>query len=798
MRCILIGIKQKVEQMTIDEKIKMLSGANFWNTEAIERLDIPSMMLTDGPHGLRKQGGKADHLGLNASIPATCFPTAASLANSWDVNLAREMGEHLGREAANENVSVLLGPGLNIKRNPLCGRNFEYFSEDPFLSGQMAAGLITGIQSRGVSACPKHFAVNSQEMLRMTIDEIVDERALHEVYLEGFRLALKANPKTIMTSYNKVNGEYANENKVLIQDILRGRLGFDKLIVTDWGGNNDRVTALQVGNQLEMPSSGGITDIELKDALNAGEIDEQLIDQAVCDILELVYDTRAQMENLREENLRDFSVEGHHQKAVEIAEQSIVMLKNEMLPLPLNQTIGIIGDLGFTTRNQGAGSSLINPTKVVSGINAFSKSEYHLLGSERGYNRYGGRNRRKLKKALELAGKVDTVVMYVGLDESSETEGLDRFHMKIMENQIEVLKQVSQVNDNIILVLAGGAPIELGFEQYAKVILHGYLGGQGVSEGIVNIISGKTNPSGKLAETYPYKYEDVLSSKYFPGLESTSEHRESIFIGYRYFDTVGKPVRYPFGYGLSFTNFTYDNLKIDNQKITIEITNSGSVAGMEIVQMYIKPLKSKIFRANKELKGFAKVMLQPNETKTVQIEFEENSFKYFNTQTKEWETEVIDYQIEVGSNIDDIRAVGVIKTQTDKPQATDTIYVEKAVDVTKLYDREQLSGYFNLQREEITFFEFEKLCGRKLPQTHWNREQVLTLNDVIAQSEYQGILGKAIYKLLIFTNKLLLKLGQPIVANYIFFVVYMPFRQLSRFSGGKITENQVRKLLTKL
>lgn len=789
--------KHLIDQMTIDEKIAMLSGANFWNTKAVERLNIPSMMLTDGPHGLRKQGGKADHLGLNASIPATCFPTAATLANSWDVNLAEEMGALLGTEAVKEEISVLLGPGLNIKRNPLCGRNFEYFSEDPLLSGRMAGSMIRGIESKGVSSCPKHFAVNSQEKLRMTIDEVTDIRALHEIYLEGFRIALKEKPKAIMTSYNKVNGSYANESEYLIKETLKSRFGFDGLIVTDWGGNNDRVEALKVGNQLEMPSSGGITDVELKAGLDKGAITEQMINDAVADILDIVYTTKAGIADNYLAATADYDLDLHHAKAVEIAEQSIVMLKNQVLPLRPQTKVGLIGDFAYKPRYQGAGSSLIEPTKLESPREVFAKGDFEIVGTERGYRRYGQKSTRLAKRAVKLAAKAQYVVYYMGLDESSETEGLDRLHMRVLENQIDVLKQIHAVNPNIIIVLAGGAPIELEFEQYATAILHGYLGGQGVAEAMYNIISGKVNPSGKLAETYPLQWEDVLSSKYYPGNEATSEHRESIYVGYRYFETANVKVRYPFGYGLSYTTFAYSDLEVSPTGVKFKITNSGDVAGSEIAQMYIGHKASSIFRSKVELKGFEKVYLTPGETKQVVIEFDEHAFSYFNTQTDDWEQEVGTYSIAIGKNVRDIQLQAEIEL-VEKVENENQIEVKRFVPVTDLYDRDQLADYYDLSSGQIDRTQFERLYGQELPRSSWDRSLGLTLNDVIAQSEYQGILGKTIHKLLIFTNKLLLKIEKPIIANYIYFVIYMPWRQVSRFTGGKIKEKTVVKLLEKL
>lgn len=785
-----------ISSMTIEEKIKMLSGANFWNTESIARLDIPSMMLTDGPHGLRKQGGKSDHLGLNASIPATCFPTAATIANSWDPHLAYEMGTYLGREAVRENVSVLLGPGLNIKRNPLCGRNFEYFSEDPLLSGHMAAGLIRGIEELGISSCPKHFAVNSQEKLRMTIDEITDLRALHEIYLEGFRIALKAKPKALMTSYNKVNGHYANESEYLIKDTLKDRFDYKGLIVTDWGGNNDRVAALKVGNQLEMPSSGGVTDLELLEAYESGAISETLIDTAVADILDIVYTTKDGLARNEDEVVYNYDADKHHQKAIEIAQQSIVMLKNEILPLKARSKVALIGDFAFKPRYQGAGSSLIEPTRIDSANDVFKVGQFELVGIERGYKRFGQKSSRLMRKAVALAKQSEYVLFYMGLDESSESEGLDRTHMRIMQNQIDVLKQVHKVNQNIIIILAGGAPVELDFEKYGKAILHGYLGGQGINKAIYNIVCGKVNPSGKLAETYPNRLEDVLSSKYYPGNETTAEHRESIFVGYRYFETANVNVRYPFGYGLSYTKFTYSNLELDSAGVSFTITNVGDVFGSEVAQLYVSANNSQIFRSKIELKGFAKVKLEAGESCQVRIDFDEHTFSYFNIKTDDWEQELGHYTVSIGSNIRDIHLSDQIKLVSEVT-APKQIKVNRVVSTEGLYDRNTLSDYYDL-KASVSRNQFESLYGSTLPKSTWDRNKPLDLGDVIAQSQYQGKLGRAIYKMLMFTNKLLLKIEKPIIANYVYFLVYMPWRQVSRFTNGKVKEQTISKFLTKL
>ncbi len=771
-----------ISEMTLDEKISMLSGANFWNTQDIERLGIKSIMLTDGPHGLRKQGGASDHLGLNESIPATCFPTAATIANSFNKELIFEMGQYLGHEAMKEDVSVLLGPGLNIKRNPLCGRNFEYFSEDPYLTGVLASELVKGIESTGVSSCPKHFAVNSQEKLRMTIDEIVDERALRETYLKAFEEVISHKPKTIMTSYNKVNGIYANEHPYLIKDILQDEWGYEGIIVTDWGGNNDRVEALKVGNQLEMPSSGGITDREVKQAIEDKTLDESFIDKAVEDLLKYVDIAHVSM-NKNSSTSKDFyDVDKFHKKAMEVALDSIVLLENDgILPLLKENKISVIGDFAYDPRYQGAGSSLIKPTMITSPLTALKEDGFNIVSDARGYKRYGKKSTKLLKEAVSKAKESDYVLYFMGLDESSETEGLDRLDMKVKQAQIDTLKEIYKVNQNVIIIISGGSSIETDFTKYSRAVINTYLSGQAMGDAISKIISGEINPSGKLAETYSHSHSDHLSSKYYPGNEATAEHRESIFIGYRYFETVNKEVKYPFGHGLSYSSFEYSNLKVNRDYIKVDITNTSDIDGKEVVQVYMEPINSKIFRSSIELIGFDKVFIKAHETITIKVKFDKKAFNYYNTQHNTWDIETLDYKVSVGGSIKDLKLNDIINIKSDN----NFILNEENKEYVELTD-------------SISLKAFEKLCDRKLPSTNWDRTKKLTLNDTIAQASYQGILGKGIYKLLIGLNKFLMKLNKPIIANYIFFVVYMPWRQVSRFTNEKIKEKTVEKLLKKL
>lgn len=773
--------KTIIERMTLEEKASLMSGANFWNTKAIERLNIPGIMLTDGPHGLRKQGGKADHLGLNKSLPATCFPTAATLANSWDRALIYEVGQTIGQEAASEKVSVLLGPGLNIKRNPLCGRNFEYFSEDPYLTGELASEMVKGIQSNGIAACPKHFAVNSQEHMRMTIDEIVDERSLRELYLEGFRRVVeKGQPKTMMSSYNKVNGTFANENSYLLQTILYREWGFDGIVVTDWGGNNDRVAGLKAGNQLEMPSTNGITDQEIVQAVQVGELSGTVLDEAVDSLLELVFTTRQDKRIAPSVNY-----EQHHAKAVEAAKRSIVLLKNEDGILPLaadaGKRIAVIGDFAKQPRYQGAGSSLINPAKLSNAWDTLSRSGLSIIGYAQGFKRMGGSSAKLAGEAVALAQQADIVLLFLGLDEGSEAEGVDRKHLGLCDNQLDLLRDLKKANANIVVVLAGGGAIEMPFIGDVKAVVHTYLAGQGSAEALTSILTGEHNPSGKLSETFPLRYNDVSSAPYYPGTEATAEHIEGIFIGYRYFDTVGQPVLFPFGFGLSYTTFAYSDLAVDGLHVSFTITNTGAVAGEEVAQLYIEKLDSGIFRAKRELKGFEKVFLKPGESKRVTITLEERDFAYYHAALGDWAVEPGDYRIGIGSSIQSIHLEHIVTKDGESVPCEHT--------------KEQFPHYFSGRVHEVTTDEYYRLLGYQPPSPKWDPQRDLGLNDTIAQARYKNMLGKAIYGTVRLINRFFHLVNKPLLANNVFFVMNMPFRQIDRFTGGKISRKQILTLL---
>ncbi|MBP3953009.1 glycoside hydrolase family 3 C-terminal domain-containing protein [Bacillus suaedae] len=767
-----------IKQMTLEEKASLMSGKNFWNTKAIERLGIPSIMLTDGPHGLRKQGGKADHLGLNKSLPATCYPTAATLANSWDKSLAYGVGQDIGKEARSEKVSVLLGPGLNIKRNPLCGRNFEYFSEDPYLTGELASEMVKGIQSNGISACPKHYAVNSQEHMRMTIDEIVDERSLREIYLTGFEKVVKeSNPYTMMSSYNKVNGEFANENQHLANDILYSEWGFDGVIVTDWGGNNDRIAGLKAHNQLEMPSTNGITDREIVDAINAGTLDESILDEAVDQLLSLIYKVR-----LDDKESVEVDYEEHNNKAVEAARQSIVLLKNEnsILPLKAGTKVAVVGDFAKNPRYQGAGSSLINPYKLSNPLDSLQNSSLSIAGYAQGYKRMGGKSNKLMQEAISLGKSAEVVLLFIGLDESKEAEGVDREDLKLAENQLELVEALVKVNKNVVVVLSGGGALELPFADNVQGMIHTYLSGQGGGDAVADILLGKHNPSGKLSETFPICYTDVPSSAYYPGHQATSEHKEGLFIGYRYFETANVPVRYPFGYGLSYTTFEYSDIVIDGLTVSFDLTNTGEVAGAEIAQLYIEKVNSAIFRSNKELKGFDKVHLEPGETKRVVLTLTKRDFSYYNPEIKDWEIESGTYKIQVGSSIQDIRLEGTVEMAGVSPS---------------VFLKTDFPHYGTAYIKDVPDSEFEKLLGRELPQKNWDLNKDLGMNDTINQAQHKNWLGKLLYNSIMIVHFSLKKMGKPLTANNVYFIINMPFRQIDRFTGGKVSKKNVESFL---
>ena len=640
---------EQIKKLTLEQKAALLQGKTVWTTYSFDHADIPEIFLSDGPHGLRKQAGSADHLGLNASIPSTCFPTAAGMANSWNLELAEELGRTLGEEAAANNVHVVLGPGLNIKRSPLCGRNFEYFSEDPYLAGKMAAAYIKGIQANGVAACPKHFAVNSQELRRMAMDSVLDERTFREIYLTGFEIAVKeGKAKSIMSSYNMINGTYANENEHLLTDILRKEWGFDGFVVTDWGADNDHVDGVRAGSNLVMPAPGADCALQLVQAVKEGKIDESVLDERLAELLGVINSTSKAVEGAP----KTFDVDAHHAIAKKCAAESIVLLENDgILPLEPQAKVAVIGDFAKAPRYQGAGSSQVNPTKLDNLYDCLTAAGVEITAYAQGFNRRNPAPEQKLiDEAVEVAKGAETVLLCVGLDEILESEGMDRLHMELSRSQQELIKAVCAVNKNIILVLSGGAPFVMPEAGTYRAAIHGYLGGQAGAGAMADAIFGKINPSGKLNETWPLSLEDVSATPYFPSKERTAEYREGLFVGYRYFDSAGVPVRYPFGYGLSYTQFTYSDIEVNEKGVSFTVTNTGDCDGAEVAQLYVFCKNSGVYRPAKELKGFAKVFLKAGESQRVSIAFDDKTFRYFDVADNAWAIEDADYEICVAKN----------------------------------------------------------------------------------------------------------------------------------------------------
>ena len=673
-----MNIKELIKQMSLEEKASLCSGLNFWNTKPIERLNIPSIMMTDGPHGLRKQSEGADHLGINESVEATCFPTASALACSFDRDLVKELGIAIGEECQSENVSIVLGPGANIKRSPLCGRNFEYYAEDPYLSSEMAKNQIQGTQSQGIGTSLKHFAANNQEHRRMTIDTIVDERTLREIYLASFETAVKeAHPWTVMCAYNKLNGEYCSENYRLLTEILRNEWGFEGFVVSDWGAVNDRDKGLSSGLELQMPADGGMGDNLIVEAVKRNRLSEGVLDEAVERILNIIFKA---VENKRENVI--YSKEKHHELARKIAGECMVLLKNEekILPLKKEDNIAVIGEIATKVRYQGGGSSHINPTKV---DNAYEEI-VNFAGTEnvryaRGYDLSIDDTIYDLaEEAKKLAIEADKVILFIGLPERYESEGFDRTHLNIPKNQYDLVKTLKSVNENIVVVLSNGSPIEMPFVSDVKAILEAYLTGQASGKAICDLLYGEVNPSGKLAETFPLKLSDNPSYLNFPGEVDKVEYKEGIFVGYRYYDKKAMDVLFPFGYGLSYTNFEYSNLKIskneigDTEKVTVSVNikNIGDVFGKEIVQLYIRDKESSVTRPEKELKGFEKIGLEPGEEKEVTFILNKRSFAYYNVDLGDWHVESGEFEILIGKSSREIVLKEVIIVNTTSPIKT--------------------------------------------------------------------------------------------------------------------------------
>ena len=787
--------KDVIEKMSLEEKASLCVGNDYWHSLELEKYGIPKITMSDGPHGLRVQKTKADNLGINESEISTCFPASASLGNTWNRDLVYLLGKTLGKEARKEEVNIVLGPAINIKRSPLCGRNFEYFSEDPYLTGILGMEYVKGLQSENVGACVKHFAVNNQENRRRTIDVVIDERALREVYLKAFEIIIKnAKPWSIMSAYNKVNGEYCSENQHLLNDILRKEWNFDGIVISDWGAENDRVKGLKATHELEMPGGRGNGAEEIVEAVKNGEISETELNEAVDRIIDIArkgsnqfaYDEKSgsylEMNKAGKENVFEYDQKVHHEIAEKIAEETIVLLKNDNNILPIkNKKIAVIGDMAKTPRYQGAGSSTINPYKIE---NAYDNLVQNGIDVEyaQGYERIESENDEKLRsEAVTVAKNNDVVLVFAGLTENYESEGVDRETLDMPENQNKLIDEICSVNENVIVVLSNGSPILMPWKDKVKGILAGYIGGEAGGKAIVDCILGNVNPSGKLAETYPNKLEDTSCFNNYPGNEITVEYKESVYVGYKYYDKVGKDVLFPFGFGLSYTKFEYSDMKvnIENEKVDIrfKIKNVGDVAGKEIAQIYVKKADSAVFRPDKELRDFAKVDLNPGEEKDVHIVLDRACFEYYDIENDKWQVEAGEYEILVGKSSRNIVLNDKIVINSDD------VCVKK----------EFCEKYYTGDVQNITDEEFEKLLGRKLP------DKFLKIEDITAENTLEQIKNTAIGKV-IYDNQMekmnrLLREQNVNKATKVMMDLQKPLKKFYEKKSSKITKEMVDELI---
>ncbi|WP_337059464.1 glycoside hydrolase family 3 C-terminal domain-containing protein [Kineococcus sp. G2] len=669
-------VEELLAQLTLEEKASLLGGSDFWHTQGVDRLGVPAVMVTDGPHGLRKQAEDADHLGLNASVPATCFPPAAGLASSWDTALLRRVGEALGRETRAERVAVLLGPGVNMKRTPLCGRNFEYFSEDPVLAGDLAAAMVAGVQSQGVGTSLKHFAANNQETERMTVSADVDERTLREIYLTAFeRVVRAAQPWTVMCSYNRVNGVYASEDPWLLTEVLREEWGFQGLVVSDWGAVNVREDGVRAGLDLEMPSSGGTGTKRILDAVAAGTLAEADVDRAVRRVLELLAKAAPALADPG-----TVDVEAHHALAREAATASAVLLRNEpvdgapLLPLaPTGGTVAVIGEFARTPRYQGAGSSQVNPTRLDDALSALQEA---FAGSREvvfaaGYDPDSEELDAELAdEAVGAAEAAEVAVVFLGLPPRYESEGYDRDHMDLPTAQVELLRRVAAANAKVVVVLSNGSAVTVEpWQQQVPALLETWLLGQAGGGAVADLLTGAVNPSGRLAETIPVRHSDNPTVGNFPGENGHVRYGEGLLIGYRWYDAHALPVAYPFGHGLSYTTFAYSDLTVrpagDGAEVTVTVTNTGAVAGTETVQVYVRDPEASAYRPEQELKGFARLTLAPGESGTATIALDRRAFAFWHTGTGDWVVEGGEFQVRVGASSRDVRLTRSITLDGD-------------------------------------------------------------------------------------------------------------------------------------
>ena len=763
--------------LTLLQAAALLSGSSAWDSRAIPAARVPSFVMSDGPHGVRRQLGDADHLGIAESEKATCFPTASALAATWDPDLARQMGEALGQEARCLGVDVLLGPGLNIKRSPLCGRNFEYFSEDPILAGRMAAGLVDGIQSTGTAACPKHFAVNSQELRRMASDSIVDARTMREIYLTGFEIVCRtAKPRAIMSSYNLVNGVYAHENKHLLTDILRTEWGFDGMVVSDWGGSNSAVEAARAGGSLEMPAPGLAGARQIVAAVEAGELETADVYARAQEVLNVA----AASAGLPAPT--PYDLEEHHELATRIASEAITLLRNEddLLPLSVGTSVALIGDLADTPRFQGSGSSQVNPTRTEAPrelLQAQGEAARGLVltGYARGYDRHGGTSDALIAEAVALAARSDVALLYVGLDELAESEGLDRPHMRLPDGQDRLVEAVVAANPRTVVVLTGGASVEMPWAGSVPALVNGCLTGQGGAGAMLDVLTGVVNPSGRLAETYALSYEDHPTAAWYPAAGPLSYYREGPFVGYRYFTTAGVDVAFPFGYGLSYSSFEYSDLTVNQEGATLTVTNTSTRDGAEVVQLYVSA-PGGVFGPARELKGFAKVEVPAGGSVRVTIPFDRYTFRHWETSRGAWEREAGTWWVHVGRNVVDTPLSATLEVDGSTPSPIDPA----------------LGHYLSADVASVTNGEFAVLLGRTIPTAH-------PADDLVASDPLSEMTRAKTWLARVAGRKLHAMKAKADAAGTpdlnILFVLNMPFRAIAKMSNGAASPDMVDALL---
>lgn len=768
--------KALIEKLTLEQKAALTSGQTTWESYGIQNL-VPKIFMSDGPHGLRKQTGAADHLGLNGSEPATCFPTAATLANSWDEKLLSKVGTALGHEARKLDVQMILGPGLNIKRNPRCGRNFEYFSEDPLLAGKMGAAIIRGIQSTGTIAAPKHFAANNQEYRRMASNSIIDERTFRELYLTNFEIAVKeGHPKAIMSSYNQVNGTYANENKHMLTEILRKEWGFGGFVVTDWGGDNDHPLALANGSNLAMPTLGVSGIKAVVAAVRSGRLPEADLDKRVDEFLTVILNSTVGQNQSQ-------SVDWHkqHQIAHEAATESIVLLKNDqhILPLRAKSKVAIIGDFAKTPRYQGSGSSMVNAKNIETILGCLPDYPLDVTGFAQGYTRNARVNPQLVDEAVALAKASDVAVIFAGLDEISESEAVDRQNLKMPFNQVDLIDKIAQSGTPVVVALSAGSVIEMPWIAKVRGVVNGYLGGEAGASAMLSVLTGQHNPSGKLAESYPLTYSEVPFASDFPTTGRNVLYKEGLFVGYRYYERAKQKVLFPFGFGLSYTQFSYRDLKISSEGITVTIENTGNCAGTEVVQLYIGKSVTNLVRPVKELKAFAKVALAVGEHKTVQLKFDDKSFRFFDVSTQQWQVEAGVYELFVGSSLTDTRLQGQIVR-----------------DGVQAVPNAELRHYQNAKLAAVTITDFENLYGKKLPvvSNPLGHRIELGRNSTIAEMKSaKNWLARLVAHYLKRALARSQKQNQPNLN--LLFIYNMPLRAIGKMSNGQFSDDMLAALL---